>query len=470
MVLKGGTLKFLSQNQDTIKKNLKTILNDRNTSIKLIRKKYSRTTKEIVCVFKITFSADKAIYFSEDSSIHGIGNKVIILKFFVYSVKQINQDEPTKYGYDNDQYTREISIATILGGQTIADPICPSFLYEESIDMFHKAKPDSLVESITDFLLDIDEVVDFCLDSFNEEFRKIPGGKECTKFMALGGRLLFMEFFECCTLYEFRISQEAPPTSINGRRLLVPSSEVKLNGLFGLSIASFKTLVIHLMTLQLFASRCIHGDLHHKNVFIVSKEGDLKVKVIDFGRSKYWDKDTTMRTELQLDLDIDIYRVTTTTTRPRPRIESLLKLYETVKRKGPDVYTTIKQHIAHYEFIEASHIIGMCKALPEHNSPFFSYAKDPLYYSEMYYDIPLSELDAYNKIIEQCLDPITVDESLLKRTEPNGSGGSFYKNRINKFIVSKQINRKSKKRKNKTRNTKKSRKITMKKRIAKTKK
>jgi len=49
-----------------------------------------------------------------------------------------------------------------------------------------------------------------------------------------------------------------------------------------------------------------------------------------------------------------------------------------------------------------------------------------------------------NQIIEQCLYPIIDTQPEPKRAKTTG-GSSIYKNRINKFIASKQINNKSKK-------------------------
>ena len=105
-------------------------------------------------------------------------------------------------------------------------------------------------------------------------------------------------------------------------------------------------------------------------------------------------------------------------------------------------------------------IIGMCRVLTKYKSPFHFYLNKPIGspYSNMYELIPPEELVAYKTIITRVL-----------YTPTSEGGGFIYKNRINKFIASKQINnkskksKKSKKRKNKTINRKKSRKITRKK-------
>lgn len=155
--------------------------------------------------------------------------------------------------------------------------------------------------------------------------------------------------------------------------------------------------------------------------------------------------------EAELELDTDIPRATTN--------KLLLELYDRVKTTATEtnIYTTIKRHIQDKNYLNAVCIIGMCRVLTKYKSPFHFYLNKPIGspYSNMYELIPPEELVAYKTIITGVL-----------YTPTSEGGSSIYKNRINKFIASKQINnksKKSKKRKKKTINRKKSRKITRKK-------
>jgi serine/threonine protein kinase len=477
MVLKGGVLQFISEDETIQKEALIAILDHDKTIISLIHKD---NRDGIVFVFKITFDSQFQHYFRRNS----LGHQVIILKFFVYTVKQINQDKPPQYGYDKDQYIREIRIAKELGAQTNSDPICPSYLYQESIEHFGRAEQDrnslySLLKSNLDNsdkarITLYDEIQRYTLEAFNPKYTKLTHNQEITSLSSLRGGLLFMEFFDCCTLREFcetihyERASEAPVISINGCNLDEASNRHVPNTLFGLSKESFMTLVIHLLTLQLFELRCIHGDLHPKNVFIFVENGDIKLKIIDFGRSKYWTTKADMEAELKLDIDISdipdihdksvisaIYDETTARV-----LVKLVELYNNVKTTEANVYTTISKHIAKQEFSEASCIIDMCKVLNEHKSPLWHYLKNPIGspYSNMYNFILPPELVAYKTIIKRVLYTPIIE-----------GGISFYKKTKVPILMYRKSkkSKKSKKRKNKTKNTKKSRKITMKKRINK---
>ena len=291
MVLKGGVLQFISEDETIQKEALIAILNHVKTIISLI---YKNNRDGIVFVFKITFDKQFQDYFRKNSSIHRLDHTVIILKFFVYTVKQINQVEPPQYGYDKDKYIREIRIAKELGAQTKNDPICPSYLYEESIEHFGSVEQDSnslysLLKSNLEYSYKTqgalyDDIQYEALKAFNPKYTRLTQKEEIESLSSLGGRLLFMEFFDCCTLREFcengyyERAIEAPVTSINGCYLDEASNRHVLNTLFGLSKESFMTLVIHLLTLQLFGLCCIHGDLHPNNVLFLLKMETLNLR------------------------------------------------------------------------------------------------------------------------------------------------------------------------------------------------
>ena len=101
MVLKGGVLQFTSQDETIQKEALLAILNHEKTTISKI---HEDSRDGIVFVFKITFNSDFQEYFRQSSSIklESSSTKVIILKLFVYTWKQLDTGE---YGYDMDQYT-----------------------------------------------------------------------------------------------------------------------------------------------------------------------------------------------------------------------------------------------------------------------------------------------------------------------------------------------------------------------------
>ena len=465
MVLKGGVLQFTSQDETIQKEALLAILNHQETKISKI---HEDSRDGIVFVFKITFDSNFQHYFRPSSliKVEPSSTKVIILKFFVYTCKQLDTGT---YGYDMDQYTREINIAKELGAQANVDPICPSFLYEVSITQFGSVEHDSnSLFSLLKLNLEdeeaekgvgtlYDDIESYTLKAFNRDYERLTQKAEIDSLSSLSGRLLFMEFFDCCTLLDFcdkdkihySSASSSHLTSINGRDLQEASSIHLENTLFGLSKKSFMTLVIHLLSLQLFDLRCIHGDLHPNNVFIFVENEDIKLKIIDFGRSKYWATEAEMEAELELDTDIP--RATTN--------KLLLELYDRVKTTATEtnIYTTIKRHIQDKNYLNAVCIIGMCRVLTKYKSPFHFYLNKPIGspYSNMYELIPPEELVAYKTIITGVL-----------YTPTSEGGSSIYKNRINKFIASKQINnksKKSKKRKKKTINRKKSRKITRKK-------
>ena len=507
MVLKGGTLQFISQNQDTIEEKLIEILQDQDTTIILVSCNQQLETDNgigiLAFVLQITFAEKfKAAFDRSGLPLYNTvpSDKVIILKFFVYNHNPISGQI-----VDN-----EVETQRLLDLKTVSQQICPSVLYVKDIEetiqegtidhaiysflrrkkaIIKVSSARGIVTNEEQYMYMYDYILSISLRFFSST----------APFDSLKKKAFFMEFFSCKSLLNFcdipqYFDEGKSVTSIDGITLTIDHIPNTPQYVLGLDKDSFKKMALHYVTLKLFKFNCIHGDLHASNVYVLLDGTNIVFLVIDFGNGKIGDdlqlklyeiphiigyKDYTLEHQREAKAWLYGQLFRKHCFRKKEHAIYLLAIYVHLiifPDATADMYKYIKTLIDNKttitDMFKVAIIINMCV---ENNSLFPSTfsshievgesAYAPLYCS--YKDLKTQGM--CNQIIEQCLYPITERELLPKRAKTTG-GGSFYKNRINKFIVSKQINRKSKKRKNKTRNTKKSRKITMKKRIAKTKK
>ena len=473
MVLKGGTLKFISQNQDEIEQKLKDILEDYGTTIEVVV--HNITNKYAVSfVIKITVDIKFKYVFEESGPLYINAQlpTVIILKLFVYNEKGtafVDNEVTTQKDIDTLQIERRTQI-------------CPSVLYVKDIDgkkqkgtldwelfeLLHKC----IVTTKSGNRLSIYQIL---------QCRFPTGGVHILKKKAF-----FMEFLSCKSLNEFceipeNFAEGKLATSIDSVQLDIATNPTLV---LGLDKDSFKKMALHYITLKLFSLNCIHGDLHASNVYILIDGTNIIILIIDLGNGKIdslqlkFDagiSDTIDETEFSDILKFNLKRNFCIIGKtPDLHAERLTQLCLKLKQKE-DIKTIIDTEIAEMRYFDAAVMINMCVEITGHyHSTFIPYlSKNKDIYMPLYccYKDPETETTC-NTIIEKGLfsNQGTKRQKSDKYVPAIEGGFSFYKNRSNKFITSKQINRKSKKRKNKTRNTKKSRKITMKKRRNRTKK
>ncbi len=315
------------------------------------------------------------------------------------------------------------------------------------------------------------------------------------KFDDCKKKAFFMEFFSCKSLLNFcnisrYFAEGQPVTSIDNIQLKIGHTPNTQNYVLGLDSRSFKTMALHYVTLKLFKLNCIHGDLHDSNVYVLLDGTNIVFLVIDFGNGKI---DDTLSLKLYKIPAIQDYKDYTQEDKKKAMnwlLDLLLqkKCFRTKDHAiyltsnylhlltfldvADDMYQSIKILIDNKrisrDYFKAAIYINMCVEINSYFPSTFSehievgqFAYASLY--SCYKDLITEQM--CNQIIEQCLYPIIDTQPEPKRAKTTG-GGFIYKNRINKFIASKQINNKSKKSKkikNKTINRKKSRKITRKK-------
>ena len=404
----------------------------------------------------------------------------------------------------------------LLDLKTVGQQICPSVLYVKDIEegtiagTIDKALYDLLKNNMVSTTVTYTRY-----DATMYEYisRMIERYFPQMAFNSLKKKAFFMEFFSCKSLLNFckipqNFEEGKSVTSIDDIPLTIDHTPNTTGLVLGLDTDSFITMALHYVTLKLFKFHCIHGDLHASNVYVLLDGTNIVFLVIDLGNGiisssrlkltiTFIDDIKVKDTALQYNKNLlgqklqrknDVREQTEDNTRYFGRLNdyqktNLLTIAELYARliqlraRNASIFDDIFYNIEIGKlYFNAAVMINMCIA---YNSPFTStfnshvdleegYAYTHLYCS--YKDEPT--LQRFNKIIEQCLYS-KIDTQQPPKIAKTTGGGSFYKNRINKFIVSKQINRKSKKskkRKNKTRNTKKSRKITMKKRRNRTKK
>jgi hypothetical protein len=431
----------------------------------------------VVFVLQITF-AEKFKDAFDRSGLPLSSDNVIILKFFVYNHNPISTQI-----VDN-----EVNTQTTLALQTSSQQICPSVLYCKDI------KEDTIDDAI--YALLKRNRAEKKSDILNRaEPNKILGGTmyhyisltniSSLKFDDCKKKAFFMEFVSCKTLLEFcEISENFnmgnSVTSIDGIPLTIGHTPNTPNLVLGLDNRSFKTMALHYVTLKLFKLNCIHGDLHASNVYVLLDGTNIVFLVIDLGNGKidvhlqlklHEITDKTTQIEVDDTLVFNLRRIFCIKGKPPlDHAKRLAQLYLELEPLKPDtvINPIIDKKIYNKSYFDAAVMINMCVEIDGHyDSTFLTYVtmrRDifiPLYCC--YKDLITEQM--CDQIIEQCLYPIIDTQPEPKRAKT--TGGSFiYKNRINKFIASKQINnksKKSKKRKNKTINRKNSRKITRKK-------
>jgi hypothetical protein len=489
MVLKGGSLKFTAGN--TPEDVILAILQDDSTTIVFISENHNYRGVSVF-IFKITvaekfkYTFDRSglpLYTTESSK------TVIILKFFVY-----NHDPTSALIVNNEVSTQER-----LASRTSSQQICPSVLYCKDI------KDGTLDNAILNFLKHNQYNTVAAVSQINQgktmyqyiESQSERGHEQA--FHSLKKKAFFMEFFSCKSLLNFcdipqHFAEGKSVTSIDGIQLDIVTNRDNPKYVLGLDKDSFKKMALHYVTLKLFNFNCIHGDLHTSNVYVLLDDTNIVFLVIDLGDGKIDDNLQLKLDEIHLDKKLTIrdpkltdevkYNVlyfnlsSKWCIRKNEDADYLTRLYlELIKHD--DAYNNMYKYIktlidnktATTDYFRAAVIINMCIEI---NSPHSSIFAIHLGISIRTY-MPvfcrhkdLATETMCNQIIEQCLYPRTETEIPPKIAKTNG-GGSIYKNRINKFIASKQINnkskksKKSKKRKNKTINRKKSRKITRKK-------
>jgi hypothetical protein len=509
MVLKGGSLKFSAGN--TPEDVILAILQARDTEIILLSEnhKYKGVSAFILQItvaerFKDAFDRSGLPLYSKQSN-----KTVIILKFFVY-----NDDPKSALKVNNEVSTQER-----LDAQTSSQQICPSVLYCKDIEevtvegTIDKALYDLLQHPDCKAVLKNNEVsTTVTYKRYNETmYNYISMMTEAwfsVAFNSLKKKAFFMEFFSCKSLLEFckipqYFAEGQPVTSIDGIQLKIGHTPNTQNYVLGLDTDSFITMALHYVTLKLFKFNCIHGDLHASNVYVLLDGTNIVFLVIDLGDGNISSPKLRLRvttidgiivqdtpSDLQDNNSLIIEKLKANNvlreeseynTRyfeklndyQKNKLKMLAKLYATLiefKARNVSIFDHISYQIEGMKlYFEAAVMINMCI---EYKSPFTSTFKSHVDVKEQYAYTPLycsykdeTTLQIFNQIIEQCLYPRTETEIPPKIAKTNG-GSFIYKNRINKFIASKQINnksKKSKKRKNKTINRKKSRKITRKK-------
>ena len=515
MVLKGGSLKFIHGKKPEYV--ILEILQAPDTTIILLSENH-KSTGVSAFVLQITFAERfKDAFDRSGLPLYNIvsSDKVIILKFFVY------HDNPTIALKVNN----EVETQRLLDLKTVGQQICPSVLYCKDIEegtiagTIDKALYDLLQRPDCKAVLKnnmVSTTVTYTrYEATMYEYISIRIGQYFPQmaFNSLKKKAFFMEFFSCKSLLDFckipqYFAEGMSVTSIDGIPLTIDHTHNTTGLVLGLDPDSFITMALHYVTLKLFKFHCIHGDLHASNVYVLLDGPDIVFLVIDLGYGNISSsrlkltitiiddiivKETALQynknlLEQKLQRKNDVREQTEDNTQYFGRLNdyqktnllTLAELYArliTLKARNASIFDDIFYNIKIEKlYFNAAVMINMCIA---YISPFTSTFKSHVDHKEEYAYTPLyccykdePTLQRFTQIIEQCLYS-KIDTQQEPKIAKTTGGGSFYKNRINKFIVSKQINRKSKKskkRKNKTRNTKKSRKITMKKRIAKTKK
>lgn len=421
----------------------------------------------VVFVLQITFAKRFTVSFDRRGLPLSSGN-VIILKFFVYLDNHINTQI-----VDN-----EVNTQTRLALQEISQQICPSVLYCKDItgDAIDNAINDLLnrnkAEKKSNILSRAEPNIMLGDNMYHYISTKISRltGNDCKK------KAFFMEFFSCKTLLEFceipeNFNMGNSVTSIDGIQVTIGHTPNTTNSVLGLDKDSFKKMTLHYVTLKLFKFNCIHGDLHASNVYVLLDDTNIVFLVIDLGHGKIDDNlqlklyEVPIPQKANIEDTLNFNLARTLCIKGQPAKIHAIRLTNLYLELKPDtvIKPIIDNKIVNNSYFDAVVMINMCIDQSSlSTSTFLTYLTKqcdiftPLYCC--YKDLKTETM--CNQIIEQCL--YTRTESTLKSAMIT-DGGTVYKNRINKFIASKQINRKSKKRKNKTINRKKSRKITRKK-------
>jgi len=448
----------------------------------------------VVFVLQITF-AERFKDAFDRSGLPLSSDKVIILKFFVYNDNPISGQI-----VDN-----EVNTQTRLALQETSQQICPSVVYDKDItgdiidnaiyDLLHNRNAIIKVSSVTGIVTNEDKLI--TMYAYILSYIKSCFPTQET-FDILKKKAFFMEFFSCKSLRNFcdipqYFAEGQPVTSIDGIPLTIGHTPNTPNLVLGLDNRSFKTMALHYVTLKLFKLNCIHGDLHASNVYVLLDGTNIVFLVIDFGNGKI---DDNLRLKLYKIPVIQGYKDYTPENKKKAMnwLLDLLLQKNCFRTKDHAIYLTSNYlHLLTFsdvaddmykyikilsdnkrisrDYFKAAIYINMCVEINSYFPSTFSkhievgqFAYASLY--SCYKDLITEQM--CNQIIEQCLYPIIDTKPEPKRAKTTG-GGFIYKNRINKFIASKQINnkskksKKSKKRKNKTINRKKSRKITRKK-------
>jgi len=456
MVLKGGVLQFTSQDETIQKGVILDILQAEDTRFDLI----SKTTKELrpdrksneplAFVFKIQFNEKFMSSFTYKTFPE---TTEILVKFFTYNTEGEYLD-----------VLDEINTQKQLAQTSPEKPLCPSYLYHQNIT---GDDDDEISKALSSKFLSQHLIENKIPDNTRTIQEYIIYAKQSLSFNVT---VFFMEFLPCLSLHDFcrkseNFSLGRDATTLEDKAMTQTDEETTV---FGLNSISFTTMALHLITIKLFKLGFIHNDLHASNVYVfIDANNNMVIMVIDLGSGCF---------KITPTITIEFDEI------PEIRNLSIEELSDKLKSKyetqDSTLYDILKQIAFTYRHIKFNIDDGQMydTIIKELNKPKPDYTKAvfmikmckrktlntreiPKWHSQFYAHVVDTTYMGYNPIFDSPQKSILMNIYSIVFKESSRGGIAFYK----KTTVPTLMYRKSKKRKNKTINRKKSRKITRKK-------
>jgi hypothetical protein len=458
MVLKGGVLQFINEDETIQKGVILDILQEEDTRFDLIspttedlRLRPERKSNEpIGFVFKIIFNGKFMSSFTYKTFPE---TTVIMLKFFTYNTQG-----------DYLDVVDEINTQKQLAQTSPEKPLCPSYLYHQNIT---DDDDDEISKALSSKFLSQHLIENKIPDTTRTIQEYIIYAKKSSSFNVT---VFFMEFLPCSSLLNFCGKSE---NFRSGRNAITLEDKVVIqtvdeSTVFGLYNVSFTTMALHLITIKLFKLGFIHNDLHASNVYVfIDANNNMVIMVIDLGSGCF---KITPTTTIEFDKipTIDKLPATALTEMLKPKYDTqditldvILKqiafIYIYLKNniEYGQMYTTITEELAKPSpnYTKAVFMIKMCKRITLNTREITRW------HSQFYAHVVDITYMGYNPIFDSPQNPILMSIYSIVFKESSRGGIAFYK----KTTVPTLMYRKSKKRKKKTINRKKSRKITRKK-------
>jgi hypothetical protein len=291
MPLRGGAIKINGTTNKEIEGIFQEIMEDENTTIKLLRE----GNNDPHYVYKIGFDNIKfSKYFvSTQNIVNGrvLTTRVLIIKILTHYEKfDVNSGKLTN---NPNEHHFEVTVHKYLSSsKTTHSPICPSFLYSKQTKLGKLGQSGSLEEAICNKLeattQEFNLYAQLKAKTVEQLLSKTPELSQATfvfDFEDATQTIIFMEYADCESLSA--ITTDKLHTMSNLQENILPFAN---NDLVPIETRTegFICFVLLYVSILLLKEGIIHGDLHSGNVLIcIDSDGIMDTVVIDFGRSAF---------------------------------------------------------------------------------------------------------------------------------------------------------------------------------------
>ena len=427
MTFNGGTVLFsdeVLQDKSKINSLIFNILMHQDTNIEVIKivndtRKHTngKDTNALTGIFKITsLNATFSSHFKSNPTQNIKAPSVLIIKLFI--------------NYPTHEVSNEIAIQKELGSQSNVMPICPSFLFAETIKT-REGQPTRIGEAFYK-LFQTKKPQNF--QKFCNDFRS-QDPIQSTKYVQ---DILIMEFIDCDNYFDFY--EKTLPKDPYKRfpkdsfyKYITLTIEIKLSASERTS-EELQNFYTYYMASLLAIKDFHHCDIHSDNIMICceeseeSKQEDKQINtkrtnifpfVIDFGRAGKINSEELVFKELQTPEAKNKLGLNDTTKPPPregPNADYLRPIYLNARANKDKIVDYVLALIAKENYVDAVLTLSMCvnpKVIPDESlfEGFYDYEHEPYGYL---YKMNTDRKKKYNTILKQLIEKRKQLEQALK--------------------------------------------------------